>query len=120
MPGGFYGSSSVIASKQKHLATGKVITSAVLKVRSTADTFTSVPYANAYVYPIREQSTYGGDGAASQQTTIVLWQIGESSAPSTDDQIVANSQTWLILAVDSRLAADTGYAVHDCTVARTP
>lgn len=117
MPG-FYGAASVIASRNKHIATGKVITSAVLKVRGSADTYTSVPYANAYVWPVQDVTGLP-DNQAVQHTTIVLWQmLSGEVAPVSDDQITIGSDTWLVVSVLTRLNADTNYAVHDCTVSR--
>lgn len=116
MPG-FYGLQSVIASRNKHIATGKVITSAVLKVRGSGDTYTSVPYANAYVWPVQDVTGLP-DNQAVQHTTIVLWQMGETTAPVSDDQITEGGNTWLVTSVTTRLNADTNYAVHDCTVSR--
>lgn len=116
MPG-FYGLSSVIASRDKHLATGKVITTAVLRVRGAVDTFTSVTYANAYIWPITE-TTGLPDGQATQQTTGVLWQMGETTAPRVDDKLLLGSDNWLIVQVFTRLNADTDYAVHDLTLVR--
>ena len=115
MAGGFYGAASVIASRDKHLATGKVVTSVTLNTV----TGSSVSYANAYVWPVTESSAFGGEGAATQSTTIVLWQIGETIRPHADDTITdADSNVWLIQSITTRLNADDNYAVHDCNVVR--
>lgn len=116
----FNGVRSVKASLRKHKATGKVISSAILKARTGTDTFTNTTYRSAYIYPVNESSGFEGGGAGTQNTQAVLWQTpSEAYAPRVDDQLVDDSsQTWLITSVATRHNATTGYAVHDLSIAR--
>ena len=112
----FNGRPSVLRSLRKHRRTGKV-TSAVLKPRTAGtDDTSSVTYANAYLAPVGSVTGLGGDGYPSQTTTLYLWQVGEATAPKVDYKAVISGNTWLIVAITTRLNADSGYALHDCTV----
>jgi hypothetical protein len=110
---GFYGLRTVLADLRKHRRTGKVVSATL--TRGPAFTTTQA-YANAYVAPVGGTSGLGGDGYPSQTTTAYLWQLGETYVPRPDDRLAVGGNTWLVVAVTTRLNADTGYAVHDCTV----
>lgn len=112
----FNGRPSVLRSLRKHRRTGKV-TSATLHVRTAGtDDFADVVYTNAYLAPVGSVTGLGGDGFPSQTTTLYLWQVGESTAPKVDNKATISGNTWLIVAITTRLNADSGYALHDCTV----
>ena len=96
-------------------------TAGTLRVRTGTDTFTNVAYSNTYVEPVTETSGLGGGGYPTTRTTGTLWQLGEGTAPSTDDLFLdSNNVSWLIVGVRTRLNGDSGYAAHDLTLTRTP
>ena len=117
MPG-FYGKDSVLRSLLYFQRTGKITTSGTLKKRTSGDTFgTTVAWGNLYVWPQQELTGLGADGYPNRQSSIVMWRINESYAPSPDDHLVIGADTYLILTVTTRLNADGGesYAVYDLT-----
>jgi len=117
---GQYGRSTVLRSLARMRRTGKV-NAATLYVRASGDTFTAVTYANCYLSPVASSSGLGGGGSPSSSTTGYLWQIGESTAPSADDKLRdADGNYWLILGVTTRQNADSGFAVHDLHLMRSP
>ena len=112
----FYGSQSVQSDLFKQIRTGKV-TSGTLKVRGDNDTFTSVSWANMYVYPLPEITGIGADGHPQISGRVTLYRIGEAYAPRVDDKIVdSGNKTWQIIRVTPRLNADESqnFAVYDC------
>lgn len=121
MPG-FYGFRYVLADLHKHLRTGKVM-SGTLRARAlgSGDQYTSVSWANIYVWPQTETSGFMGKGHSDIDGTITLWRVGETNAPRADDLIVIGATTWLITHVTQRLNADesANFAVYDCVVANS-
>lgn len=115
----FFGSESVVRARDRHLAlTGKLLPG-TLRVRGSGDTFTDIPWANAYLAPVSEMTGLGTDGPAVQTATGYLFQIGESDRPRVDDVFVDSTGTsWLIKSVVCRLNADSGYSLNDCTFTR--
>ncbi len=112
MAAGHFGRISVLSTMRKQ--PGRV--SATLHRRTAGDSFDDYAYADAYLHPVHGATGLSGDGFPSQTTTAVLYQHGETVVPRADDRITISGNTWLVVAVASRLAKDTGYGVHDCTV----
>lgn len=85
--------------------------------RTSGDTFAAVINFSGYVYPVTEKSGLSGSGASVQSTTIVLYQMGETYAPSAEDKLVdSTGRTWLIDSLNSRMNEDANWGIHDCTV----
>lgn len=125
MAGGFYGIRSVIADRNKHLRTGKVVT-ATLKIQAGPNKNTTVPYANIYVWPNTEVTGAGGQGRAWTGGRVTLYRMGEAYAPATDDtleslEVNGVSTNVRINSVQPRLNADEAlsFAVYDLDVATT-
>ena len=118
MPG-FYGLKTVLATRRKHMRTGKVV-SGTLKVRIAGgqDTFTSVAWGNLYIHPQTEVSGFDHMGFADIDGVITMYRLGEASAPRVDDQIVVGTTVYLIKHVTPRLNADeaSNMAVYDVLV----
>ena len=111
-----FGRAAVLRSLRRHRRTGKVTTATLYARTVGTDDFQAVPWANAYLSPVSSQTGLGGDGYPSQTTTLYLWQVGETSAPKVDYRVSVSGNTYLIVGIQTRLNADTGYALHDCTV----
>jgi hypothetical protein len=116
---GFFGATSVQAMLNLHrTGTGKVF-SGTLKQRTSGDTFTSTTYANTYLHPISHASGLSANGSPYKRTRLVLWQLGESVAPSEDDEFTdADGNTWTIETVETTLNGTANYGVHACEVYR--
>ena len=112
----FLGRQSVQATLFKQQRTVKV-TSGTLKVRGDGDTFTSVSWANLYVYPNTQTTGIGAGGYPNLFGRATLYRTGEAYAPRVDDKLVdGRSREWQIVRVESRLDGDEadGWAVYDC------
>lgn len=93
---------------------------ATLHVRGASDTFTDVAYAYSYTHPIEAISGVEKEGAPYAETTLVLYQEGETSAPHIDDKVTdSDSHEWVIMKVLTRLNYKANWGVHRCTVRRT-
>lgn len=111
----FYGRESVIELRDLFLETGKLLTSAVL---TKSDGSGTVTYANAYVYPVQEQTALGQGGTPNATTHGVIFQLGESDAPRVDDAILVGGDSWLVLNVLTSDNADASYARHSLSLIR--
>src|SRR4051812_8846682 len=111
-----FGRPTVLRSLRRHRRTGKVVAATLKRRTAGTDDFESISYANAYLAPVDSMTGLGGDGYPAQTTTLYLWQVGETRAPRVDDKLTVSGNTWIVVAVRTRLNADSGYAVHDCTV----
>lgn len=112
----FYSRTSVRALLRMHKAsTGKVFAATL----TPQDGSGAVSYSNCYIWPVTETTARGGVGAPDEQTTGVLWQVGETTEPRVDDSLTDSlDRTWIINQVTTKLNADTNYAVHDLALSR--
>lgn len=110
---------SVLRDLRKHVFRAGKVTAATLKVRTTGDSFTSVAWKYAYLWPLDENTGLGGEGYPTISGRVTLWRAGETSAPRADDQVVIGSKTYLIVRVQPRLNGDesSNFAVYDCQIA---
>ena len=114
----FYGVRSVMADYKKHVkGTGKVVT-ATLYVRSV-DAYPTTETYQGYFPPDTDSTALGRGGMPLSTSSVVLWQMGQTNAPRPDDNIAGpDAKRFLIVSVQTRLNADTGYAVHECSLMR--
>jgi hypothetical protein len=114
----FYGIRSVLADYKKHLrGTGKVVTSS-LYVR-LVDAFPTTETYQSYYPPDTESTALGRGGMPLNTVQVTLWQMGQTNAPRPDDNIAGpDGKRFLVVSVQSRLNADAGYGVHECSLMR--
>ncbi len=115
MPG-LLGAESVQLDLQQAMLFGKVITSAIVKTRTSLDVLTSVSFANVYVSPISQDTAMGVGGIKSRDTLAYVWRMGETTDIRPDMQMVVDSVTYLIVSVKRRLDADISlnFCIYDC------
>lgn len=116
MASSFYGEESVRQLRDLFLETGKLLTTATLVLNNGSST--NVSYSNVYLYPETEVTAMGQGGTTNATTTIVVFQIGESTAPRPDDYWSISGVSYQILNVQTSHNADANYARHDCGVIR--
>ncbi len=111
-----YGLEAVLRAIRYKQRTGKLTTGTL----SPADGSADIAYAYVYPWPGTEATGLSAEGSAITTGTITVYRSGESGKPRADDTLTVGSFSWLITSVETRLNANesSGYAVHDCRVAR--
>jgi hypothetical protein len=91
-------------------------TAVTLNQRGPRDSKIPQAYPNAYVEPITQS---WGDGAATSETQIILYQEGEALTPVGGNTITDSfGVDWLIVKIKTRLNYRPNWGIHTCTCTR--